>query len=734
MKSTKMLGILVLALGLMVWPVKVGEAAPMGTAFTYQGRLIDVNSPANGHYDLQFELYSDPCLSFAAYKVGDTVTIDDLDVVDGYFTVELDFGTWGVFTGDARWLQIGVRPGELEDPDTYTTLAPRQEVTPTPYALYAASGPGVPVPLELSGSVASPGAVISGTNTGSGHGGNFKSTFGTGRGVYGWASNSGFYTNYGGYFLAEGSVGQGVHGEAPGSSGTGVWGMAGNTGNYTNFGGFFEAAGTTARGVYGYATNTGNYTNYGGYFEAKGSTGRGVYGEATDIGNVTNYGGYFVARGKYGRAVYGNGTGESGRGVWGETSGKYSTGVQGMASGEYSVGVYGYAPGSSGRGVYGSGTGYGGYFVGDNDIADKNSYGLYTQATGADGDRYGLYSKVTTSGGLYNNNYGVFSEVANSADDFSRSYGFYADVDPGGTGWGVCVVLDSTAANTNQQHGIACLVNHQGTTGSTLGVAAYTDSSDSGANYAGYFSASSKLGDTGKLYGVYARCDNDTSGGKYAGYFHKEGGGNYAGYFSGNVHVAGTLSATSKPFIQPHKSDPSKEVVYASLEGPEHAVFIRGKAGCENGVAVIKMPEYWQQVAAEEEITVNLTPMGAWAGLYVESVSKREVVVRVAEGGAENAHFCYYITAQREGFQEHEPIQENTHFTADGTGVSEFESRYGADTLDNKAIRAMLQSNGILTADGKLNMDTVGKLGWTVKAKDEDPMQPEGHESAYACE
>ncbi|MHC4624358.1 MAG: hypothetical protein ACYS4W_10715, partial [Planctomycetota bacterium] len=41
------------------------------------------------------------------------------------------------FDGDARWLEIGVRPGEQSDPCEYTILSPRQEVTPTPYAIYA---------------------------------------------------------------------------------------------------------------------------------------------------------------------------------------------------------------------------------------------------------------------------------------------------------------------------------------------------------------------------------------------------------------------------------------------------------------------------------------------------------------------------------------------------------------------------------------------------------------------
>lgn len=66
---------------------------------------------------------------------------NDLDVIDGYFTVLLDFGS-GVFDGNAVWLEIDVRPGDSNDPNAYTTLSPLQEVTPTPYAMYAETSGG----------------------------------------------------------------------------------------------------------------------------------------------------------------------------------------------------------------------------------------------------------------------------------------------------------------------------------------------------------------------------------------------------------------------------------------------------------------------------------------------------------------------------------------------------------------------------------------------------------------
>jgi len=106
---------------------------PMGTAFTYQGRLTDDDSLADGLYDFQFKLYDDPNV-LLGNQVGDTIDVDDLDVVGGYFAVALDFDG-GAFNGDARWLDISVRPGASTG--SFTVLSPRQEVTPAPYALHS---------------------------------------------------------------------------------------------------------------------------------------------------------------------------------------------------------------------------------------------------------------------------------------------------------------------------------------------------------------------------------------------------------------------------------------------------------------------------------------------------------------------------------------------------------------------------------------------------------------------
>ncbi len=101
----------------------------LGTAFTYQGRLTDGGGPANGDYDFEFRLYD---ADSGVSQVGSTVTVGDVAVSDGLFTVQLDFGS-SAFTGNARWLEIGVRAGSSSG--AYTILAPRQPLTATPYAL-----------------------------------------------------------------------------------------------------------------------------------------------------------------------------------------------------------------------------------------------------------------------------------------------------------------------------------------------------------------------------------------------------------------------------------------------------------------------------------------------------------------------------------------------------------------------------------------------------------------------
>lgn len=134
MEGRKILAILVLTLSLILCQAKVSEAVPMGTAFSYQGHLYDANHVANGEYDFQFKLFD---ADSDGNQLGIDVNKPDVDVIDGYFTVLLDFNDPNAFNGDSRWLETVVRPGDSNDVNDFVTLSPRQEVTAVPYALHA---------------------------------------------------------------------------------------------------------------------------------------------------------------------------------------------------------------------------------------------------------------------------------------------------------------------------------------------------------------------------------------------------------------------------------------------------------------------------------------------------------------------------------------------------------------------------------------------------------------------
>jgi hypothetical protein len=156
-RRTILLHVIVFILLLVLIPIS-GQAygrslpAPISTAFTYQGKLVDGGAPANGMYDLTFALYD--ALS-GGVQIGATVTRHGVTVADGLFTVQLDFGA--VFDGTALYLEIGVRPG---GGGAYVTLAPRQALTAAPYARYAAQAP-------WSGLTGVPAGFADGTDDGS---------------------------------------------------------------------------------------------------------------------------------------------------------------------------------------------------------------------------------------------------------------------------------------------------------------------------------------------------------------------------------------------------------------------------------------------------------------------------------------------------------------------------------------------------------------------------------------
>ena len=106
-----------------------------------------------------------------------------------------------------------------------------------------------------------------------------------------------------------------------------------------------------------------------------------------------------------------------------------------------------------------------------------------------------------------------------------------------------------------------------------------------------------------------------------------------------DINLAKALPA--KPFDIPHPSKPeTHRLRYISLEGPEIAVYFRGKLEDTN---VIELPEYWKDLIHPESISVNLTPYGTYQELYVEKIVwGQQIIVKNRESGPTNCYFTVY--------------------------------------------------------------------------------------------
>jgi hypothetical protein len=143
-----------LLLATLNFPLSTGHA--QGTAFSYQGRLTCGVTPVNGSYDVAFALFA---TNVTGTSVAGPVTNAAVGVTNGLFTTVVDFGQ--VFNGVNNWLELAV---STNGANSFSTLAPRQQLTPAPYAIFANSASNVLGTIsaaQLSGSI--PAAVISGT-------------------------------------------------------------------------------------------------------------------------------------------------------------------------------------------------------------------------------------------------------------------------------------------------------------------------------------------------------------------------------------------------------------------------------------------------------------------------------------------------------------------------------------------------------------------------------------------
>ena len=124
----------------------------------------------------------------------------------------------------------------------------------------------------------------------------------------------------------------------------------------------------------------------------------------------------------------------------------------------------------------------------------------------------------------------------------------------------------------------------------------------------------------------------------------------------GNVNADGNVKAkkevysnngkhrlsSKKNFDIPHPTKEGWRLTHSCLEGPEAAVYVRGKLINTN---IIKLPEYWEKLVDPDTITVSVTPIGSHQNIFVKRFDTTEIVLE----SKENISVCcfYHIFGER---------------------------------------------------------------------------------------
>ena len=97
-----------------------------------------------------------------------------------------------------------------------------------------------------------------------------------------------------------------------------------------------------------------------------------------------------------------------------------------------------------------------------------------------------------------------------------------------------------------------------------------------------------------------------------------------ASNFVGSVSSASGKSSGAKAFDIPHPSKEGYRLRHICLEGPETAVYHRGRLKESN---VINLPDYWKDLVHEDSITVQLQPIGSNQNLVIQEFNNEFIVI-----------------------------------------------------------------------------------------------------------
>jgi hypothetical protein len=208
-------------------------ASAQSSVFTYQGRLNDGTNPANGNYEILFR-------PFGVFTGGSQIAFPNIRFVvvsNGLFTTTMDFGS-AIFDGSLRYLQLEVRTNGAAA--GYTPLAPRQQLTPTPYAIFSTQAGNVPDGAITSAQLAN--SIDLGTTNANGRLDVYRtaagtaaislvgsssqmSTYGNAGETTAWLGSSGTAGGFVQLYQANGNIGIHLDGDSTGTSGGGSVGV-----------------------------------------------------------------------------------------------------------------------------------------------------------------------------------------------------------------------------------------------------------------------------------------------------------------------------------------------------------------------------------------------------------------------------------------------------------------------------------------------------------------------------
>ena len=108
------------------------------------------------------------------------------------------------------------------------------------------------------------------------------------------------------------------------------------------------------------------------------------------------------------------------------------------------------------------------------------------------------------------------------------------------------------------------------------------------------------------------------------------------------LEVNGAIVGSSKSFLIDHPTKEGKQLMHSCIEGPEYAVYFRGKSNLN----VIKMPDYWEGLVDIDTMTVELTAIGANQNIYVDSIAENGEVT-VGSNTDEPLNYFYVVYGER---------------------------------------------------------------------------------------